>query len=288
VTPVSTESLAANGFVFTADLAGPRDGALVLLLHGFPQTRHAWRAELRALAAAGYRACAPDQRGYSAGARPAGVDAYRTDHLVADALALADALGAERFHLVGHDWGAAVGWATTLAASDRVISWTALSIPHPAAFVSALANDPDQQRRSRYFMLFRTPWLPELLFSFNRFALLKQMYASMPDAERDEYLRVFAEPGALTAALNWYRAMDVGAATRAPLGGNFDVVRPVLFIWGNRDVAVSRAAVEGQRPFMKGPFQEFELDASHWLMEEAADQVTPKVLAHLAAAETSA
>ena len=263
-------------------------GAPVLMLHGFPETSAMWTPLLDACRATGRPAVAFDQRGYSVLARPGDRDRYAIDLLVGDVLAVADALGWKRFHLVGHDWGAAVGWATTLAASDRVISWTALSIPHPAAFVSALQNDPDQQRRSRYFLLFRTPWLPELLFSFNRFALLREMYAPMPAAERDEYLRVFAEPGALTAALNWYRAMDTGAASRAPLGTSFDVHRPVLFIWGNRDVAVSRAAVEGQRAFMKGPFREFELDASHWLMEEAPDQVTPRVLEHFAAAETSA
>jgi len=277
--------IAAGGNEFRArivDLDQP--GAPVLMLHGLPETSAMWTPLLDACRAAGRPAVAFDQRGYSALARPTDRDSYAVDDLVGDVLAVADALGWKRFHLVGHDWGAAVGWVATMAASDRVISWTALSIPHPAAFGAALANDPDQQRRSRYFLLFRTPWLPELLFSFNRFALLNELYGPMPTAEKDEYLRAFAEPGALTAALNWYRAMDTRAAPR----GNLDVGRPVLFIWGNRDMAVSRAAVDGQRAYIKGPFQEYELDASHWLMEEVPDQVTPRVLAHLAAADASA
>ena len=107
-----TVQIETHGLTFTADLAGPSEGDLVLLLHGFPQTRHAWRAELKSLAAAGFRACAPDQRGYSVGARPDGVDAYRIERLVADALGIADTLGAESFHLVGHDWGGHLAWVT--------------------------------------------------------------------------------------------------------------------------------------------------------------------------------
>jgi len=284
-----TVRIAANGFEFRARIVDlDQAGAPVLMLHGFPETSAMWTPLLDACRAAGRPAVAFDQRGYSALARPTERDRYAIQDLVGDVLAVADALGWKRFHLVGHDWGAAVGWVATLAASERVISWTALSIPHPAAFGAALANDPEQQKRSRYFMLFRTPWLPELLFSFNHFALLSEMYGPMPTAEKAEYLRVFAEPGALTAALNWYRAMDLRALDGASLGASLDVVRPVLFIWGNRDVAVSRASVDGQRVYMKGPFQEFELDASHWLMEEVPDQITPRVLAHFAAADISA
>jgi len=254
----------------------------VLLLHGFPETSAMWLPLLSALADAGHPAVAFDQRGYSPGARPLGVDQYRLDLLVDDVLAVADALGWERFHLIGHDWGAAVGWLTAMTVPDRVRSWTALSIPHPAAFGAALASDPDQQRRSRYFVLFRTPWLPELLFSFNGFSLLESMYAPMSDVQRDEYLRVFGEPGALTAALNWYRAMDVSEAAATVAA---TVRQPVLFVWGNRDPAVSRAAVAGQGPYVTGPFQAVELQAGHWLMEEAPEQVIPPVLAHLAASD---
>ncbi|MGH9182018.1 MAG: alpha/beta fold hydrolase, partial [Acidimicrobiales bacterium] len=135
--------------VFDALAAGPDDGPLVLLLHGFPQSSGEWRSQLAALAGQGYRAVAPDQRGYSPGARPDGVDAYRMPLLVGDVLAMADELGAGRFHLVGHDWGAAVAWYTAAAHPDRLLSLTAVSVPHPMAFAKALASPSgDQAERS--------------------------------------------------------------------------------------------------------------------------------------------
>jgi pimeloyl-ACP methyl ester carboxylesterase len=264
------------------------DGAAtpVLMLHGFPETSAMWTPLLDAFATAGRPAVAFDQRGYSAGARPAGVDAYRTPALVGDALSVADALGWKRFHLIGHDWGAAVGWMTTLAAPERVVSWTALSIPHPVAFGRALTEDADQQARSRYFYLFRTPWLPELLFSFNGFRLLESMYGPMSPAQKREYLAVFSEPGALAAALNWYRAMDGAPAIAG--ASSAAVSQPVLFAWGNRDPAVSRAAVDGQRALLVGTFEEVELDAGHWLMEEVSDALVPRIVAFIGTVDAGA
>jgi pimeloyl-ACP methyl ester carboxylesterase len=267
---------------FRARVAGlGNPGTPVLLLHGFPETSAMWQPLLDALARAGHRAVAFDQRGYSPLARPDAVADYALPNLVGDVLAVADQLGWDEFHLIGHDWGAAVGW-TTVMQSRRVLSWTALSIPHTVAFGEALQKDPEQQRRSRYFLLFRTPWLPELLFAFNDFSLLKAMYAPMPAAQRDEYVAVLSEPGAMTAALNWYRAMNV-----ANSGPTFSarIAAPTLFIWGNQDVAVSRAAVEGQRQYFDGPFEEYELDAGHWLMEEVPELVIPRVVRHIATAD---
>ncbi|MEA3055414.1 MAG: hypothetical protein QOD30_846, partial [Actinomycetota bacterium] len=133
--------IAVGENTFEARVAGPDDGEPVLLLHGFPQTSYSWRAQLEALGAAGYRAIAPDQRGYSPGARPTEVEAYAIEHLVADVVGMADALGLERFDLVGHDWGAAVAWATAITRPDRVRSLAALSVPHPDAFRRALQGE---------------------------------------------------------------------------------------------------------------------------------------------------
>jgi pimeloyl-ACP methyl ester carboxylesterase len=270
--------ISARGMQFRARIAGTQ-GDPVILLHGFPTTSAMWEPLMTATVEQGFRVLAFDQRGYSPDARPGDTAAYAVPELVADVLAVADAAGVERFHLVGHDWGSAVGRGAVLRAPERVISWTAMSIPHPAAFTAALADDPDQQNRSSYFALFRTPWVPDVLFTFGGLRVLRSsVYAPMSAAERDEYVRVFSEPGALTAALQWYRAIDRSMAQQ-PADPKVNV--PTLFLWGTRDDAVARSGIEKQREFMTGPFREVELDAGHWLLEENARAVIPETLAHL-------
>ena len=272
--------IAANGLEFRArvvNAGGGGDG--VLLLHGFPQTSAAWEPVLGACAEAGLFAVALDQRGYSPAARPRKKADYSLDKLIQDVLAVADAVGLERFHLAGHDWGAAVAWGLAMQCPERVISLTALSVPHSYAFGAAVRTDPDQRRRSRYFLLFRTPILAELLLLFGRLKILRSvMYQHMPEAHAAEYERVFREPGALTGALNWYRAVGLGGT------GKFDgtIRLPTLFVWGNRDPAVGRKAVELQAPYLQGPHEVVELDAGHWLLEHRTDAVVPRILAHIA------
>jgi pimeloyl-ACP methyl ester carboxylesterase len=187
----------------------------------------------------------------------------------------------QQFHLVGHDWGAAVGWAAVMSRPESLLSWTSLSIPHIAAFSDALANDADQRKRSRYMLFFRTPLLPEAIFTFNHLAMMDDaLYHDMTDAQRAEYHAVFSEPGALTAALNWYRSPDGFGVAVAP-----KVRLPVLFIWGNRDPAVGRYAVESQRNFIEGQFDYHELNAGHWVMEEATDEVDSTILQFLRAVD---
>src|SRR5476649_69022 len=149
-TMTETHTVAIGELSFTVDIASPASGAPVLLLHGFPETRHMWRHQVEALGRRGYRAIAPDQRGYSAGARPSEVADYGTELLVKDALALMDALGAPRFHLVGHDWGGQIAWLIAAGHAERLRSLTVLSRPHPAAFARALQEDIAQAERSRH------------------------------------------------------------------------------------------------------------------------------------------
>ena len=267
--------IAANGFEFRARVAGlDNTGPGVVLLHGFPETSAMWNPLISLLADQGYRVVAFDQRGYSPGARPKGAAAYTIPQLVDDVFAVATAAGMQQFHLIGHDWGAAVGWAAVIARPEPLLSWTSLSIPHIAAFSDALANDEDQRRRSRYMLFFRMPWLPEAMFTFNHLALMNDaMYRDMSEPQRAEYNAVFAEPGALTAALNWYRAPGAFASGIVP-----KVRLPVLFIWGNQDPAVGRAAVDAQRNYIEGPLEFRELNAGHWLMEQQSDQVDSLIL----------
>jgi pimeloyl-ACP methyl ester carboxylesterase len=270
----------ANNFEFRARVAGfnqPQHTGNLILLHGFPETSIMYTPLIAAADAAGYRVVAFDQRGYSPGARPTGSDNYTGDRLVGDVLAVADAAGFDEFHLVGHDWGAAVGWQVVFAAADRINSWTALSIPHVVAFGDALENDPEQRSKSSYMAFFWLPFIPENTFGFNDFGLLDIFFGEHPKLEVQEYKAVLSEPGAMTGALNWYRA----GQGEADSGGSVDILTPTLFIWGNEDPAVAKAAVEGQRPFMKGPFRVTELTTGHWLMATATDPVVADVLAHI-------
>ena len=260
---------------FDALAAGPPDGRPVLLLHGFPQSAEQWEHQLSALAAAGYRGVAVDQRGYSPGVRPQGVEAYAPDELIADVVAIADALGWERFDLVGHDWGSAVAWMTAAAHPGRLRTLTAVSVPHWAAFGEALRSDPDQQRRSQYFVLFRTPGEAERrLLEDNG---LRRVFDGMPPERAERYVKRFSEPSALTAALNWYRAMQA-PSNRGPIS------TPTLYVWSTRDAAVGEVAARAVAQHLQGPYR-FEVleGVSHWVTEEAPEQMSALLLEHLGA-----
>jgi pimeloyl-ACP methyl ester carboxylesterase len=261
------------------DVAGPERGEVVLLLHGFPQTRHSWRAELRALSDAGYRACAPDQRGYSAGARPSAVDAYRTDWLVGDALLLADQLDApETFHLVGHDWGGQLAWMIAAQHPERVRTLSILSRPHPAAFARAMAGDPEQAGRSRHHRSFLRPEATDELLADGAARLRAALTGQgVPEADVAAYLSTLGERAALDAAVNWYRA--AGALTRAEVP---PVRVPTLYVWGNADATVGRPAAEATREFVKAPYRFVELPGiGHFVTDQAPGVFPLLLLAHL-------
>jgi len=275
----------ANGMVFRCRFAGAEDssGEPVILLHGFPETSIMWAGLMERLGGEGFRCFAPDQRGYSPGARPDVVEDYGYLALVSDVLALADNLGCARFHLVGHDWGSAVGWAILHLHPDRVRSWTAMSVPHLDAFASAIAEDPDQRKRSQYIGFFMLPEKPERSLSADNSAALRSLWSSIPKEQVDEYVSSFSQPGALTAALNWYRANTVLLQKRRE-GPKFGAVHhPTLLIWGNQDIAIGRAAVEQTAQYMKGPYRLAELNAGHWLVQEAPERVHEEILRHLRA-----
>jgi pimeloyl-ACP methyl ester carboxylesterase len=265
----------ARGLEFRTRVAGLKNpGPAVLMLHGFPESSHMWTPLLEAAARAGHRAAAFDQRGYSPGARPQAVAGYRRAELEADVLAVADALGFERFHLVGHDWGAVVGWGIAAGHPDRVRTFTALSIPHPAALLATTSGPP------LYIRLFRVPGLMETVMGFGGFALLDAMMGQVPAEQVAEYRAILSEPGAMTAAFDWYRALD--PQDNGSLG---PVSRPVLYVFGNGDmpVFVGEAPRAAQEALLTGPYRSVELDAGHWLIEERPDAVVDATLAHLAA-----
>ena len=273
----------ANGMTFRSRVAGLDNGTgePVILLHGFPETSIMWANLMERLADEGYRCFAPDQRGYSPNARPEGVEKYTYQELASDVVALADELGFGRFHLIGHDWGSIIGWIVLSLYPERVHSWTAMSVPHIDAFISAIADDADQQQRSQYIAFFRLPEQPEKTLTANNLEPLRALWSPMTEEQVEEYIAVFSQPGALTAALNWYRANSFGLE-KGYQGAMFGPVsHPTLLIWGNQDIAVGRAAVERTAQYMKGPYQLVELDASHWLIQEEPDSAYNEILAHL-------
>jgi pimeloyl-ACP methyl ester carboxylesterase len=264
---------------FDARAAGPDDGPLVLLLHGFPQSSRAWESQLTALASAGYRAVAPDQRGYSPGARPRGRRSYVVDRLVDDVLAMSNHLGALRFHIVGHDWGGAVAWFVAGRHPSLTQSLTVLSTPHPRALTRAVATSL-QGLRSAYVGFFQLPVVPEaVLGAGGGWALRTMLEASglHPDHAADYTRTMVRSPGALTAALNWYRAAGPAALARPP-----DVSVPTLYVWSTGDAALGRAAAEGTGRHVTGSYRFEVLDGvSHWIPEEVPDTVNRLLLEHL-------
>jgi len=275
--------ISVEDFVFDAVAAGPWDGELVLLLHGFPQAGYAWRNQLPVLAALGFRVVAPDQRGYSAGARPPEVSDYVIEELVGDVLGMATALGYERFHLVGHDWGAAVGWILASSAPERVRSLVALSTPHMTAFARAL-SDPNsaQSQASSYMTMFRSAG-SEQIFLANEAQLLKGILSQFSSSETDldVYLSVLGTPDALRAALNWYRAA-IPSQGDAPPASPAMVTAPTLYVWSTEDSAFDRGTAEDSEEFVTGPYR-FEVleGVGHWIAENATDDLNELLVEHL-------
>jgi len=229
-----------------------------------------------------------DQRGYCNGARPPDVGDYGIDALVADVLAVADTQGMERFDLVGHDWGAMVAWVTASRHPDRVRTLTAVSVPHPAAFAASLGGgDEDQVQRSSYIEVFRQVGVAEraLLGEDGSGDGLRAMFAASglaPDAgEVDVFVTAMLEPGALTAALNWYRAMS--AAAFADVG---KISVPTLYVWSTEDIALGRTAAEATAAWVAGPYR-FEIlpGVSHWIPEAAPCELNRLLLEHLGSSE---
>ncbi|MBN9514179.1 MAG: alpha/beta hydrolase [Alphaproteobacteria bacterium] len=271
-----------SGLTFTADVAGPANGPLVLMLHGFPESRHSWRAALPALAAAGYRAVAPDQRGYSPGARPDPADLanYAFDKLIADAIEIAAAAGyeSERFHLVGHDWGGQVSWGVASQHPKRLASLTILSRPHPSSFRRALLKeDGDQKHRSRHHRAFLDADTGKLLLADNARRLRDGLFGQgVPSAALEDHLSVLGNPEALEAALAWYRS-NKGLA--ADLG---TIAVPTLYIWGDVDATVGPDAAYGTAEFVAPSFaMEVLPNVGHFVMDQAPAKTTDLLLAHL-------
>jgi pimeloyl-ACP methyl ester carboxylesterase len=271
--------LDVNGFTFDAVAAGPDDGELILMLHGFPQTSFEWRHQMPPLAEAGYRVVAPDQRGYSPAARPPSIESYSIGLLASDVFGMADELGYDVFHVVGHDWGAAVAWVVTMIDPERVASVSAVSVPHPAALAKALADPSGEQAgKSGYVAFFQSPESTSQLIADDA-AFLRGIFAGagLTDEEEQVYVDALGTEAAIDAALNWYRATDFSVGGVAP-----DVAVPSLFVWGMDDIAIGRQAAELGADYVSGPYRFEPLqDVGHWVPEESPELLTALLLEHL-------
>jgi len=274
----------AGGLTFTGRACGPPGGRRVLLLHGFPQTSWAWRDELWALGRAGYRAIAPDLRGYSGGARPAAMGEYATERLLGDVLALADSMEMVTFDLVGHDWGGMLAWIVASRHPVRVRSLSVVSTPHPLALRhSLLGGDPAQASYGAGMEAFRAPEVPERLLlgadGSGRGLATLLAETGLDDEDAKMYVLGLTEPGALTAALNWYRATDNTA-----LVGLGPVTVPTLYVWSTGDEAFGRTAAEDTAACVHGPYT-FEIleNVSHWIPEMAPVELSHLLIRHLSA-----
>jgi pimeloyl-ACP methyl ester carboxylesterase len=262
-----------RGLEFAVRVEGDPAGEPVVLLHGFPQHAGAWDKVWPALVEAGHRVVLPDQRGYSPGARPPGRRAYSATELAADVLALLDELGLASAHLVGHDWGGGVAWGLASANADRVRTLTAVSTPHPKAMRTG-----SQAARSWYVGAFLVPAVPERVLLAARARFLRRLLrrSGLPAEAADGYADRMAEPGALTAALNWYRALPYARPSIGPI----DV--PTLYVWGADDVALGPIAATRTARWVRGPYTFVPLpDTGHWIPEAAPDALLGPLLDHL-------
>ena len=271
---------ARPGLHFDVGVAGPADGPPVLLLHGFAVSRHLWDSQLQALGAAGYFAIAPGQRGYSPGARPnpAEFAQYDIELLIGDALAVAETLApGRRFHLVGHDWGGSLSWDIAYTHAARVASLSMFSRPHPAAFTRALAEDPEQPKRSSHHKWFLADdAVPKLLAEDCRWLRERHAAQGIPPAQTAKHLSVLGNEAAMSAALAWYRARGT---VHRPIG---PIAVPTLYVWGNNDDTVGRMAAEGTAAQVAAPYRFVELDGvGHYAPDQMPERVNAELLGWL-------
>ncbi len=266
-----------DGLVFDVRDGGPPDGEPVVLLHGFPQDSSAFDRMAPLLHDAGLRTLAPDQRGYSPGARPGGRAAYRLREVAGDVLALLDAAGLDSAHVVGHDWGGIVGWALGAWYPERVRTLTALSVPHPGTIGRAVLTS-DQGLRSTYVAAFQVPVLPERLLLAGGGRALRGVLVNggLPEDAVERYVTRMLQPGALSSALAWYRAVPFGARD-----GVGTVTVPTLHVWSTGDAFLGRTATEATRDHVSGPYSLEVLEGvPHWIPELAAERTAELVVAH--------
>ena len=274
----------ANGLQLHTVIAGPEDGPLVVLLHGFPECWFTWRKQIVPLVKAGYRVVVPDQRGYNLSDKPAEMARYQIDYLTADVRELIRAMGREQAILVAHDWGGAVAWRFAMDYPHMVEKLVVMNAPHPVAFARELHRGWSQRVKSWYMTFFQLPWLPEALLDFSPPSTARLFFrgtAARKDAFSNAELTVMAaalaQPGALTNMINWYRA----AFRLRPAERNKIIASPTLLIWAEDDVALGRPLTHGLEKWIQRLTLYYIPHCGHWVQNEAPDEVNAQLLTFL-------
>jgi epoxide hydrolase 4 len=268
--------IATNAISLHVAQAGPPEGPLVFLLHGFPEFWYAWRSHIGRLAAAGLRVVAPDQRGYNLSDKPSGVGAYDLDVACADIMGLADRYGRKTFSIVGHNWGASVGWWMAMRHADRIERLAVLNAPHPAVWREAMRRNPAQRRKSRYVQFFRIPYLPELLLRQGNFLALANSFKDVvspqafTEADLEQYREAWSKPGAISSMINWYRAL-----LRKPMPPTEQcrVHVPTLVIWGTQDAFAERELADASARLCDEVRSVYLDHATHWVQHDEPERV---------------
>jgi pimeloyl-ACP methyl ester carboxylesterase len=270
------QQVTVGDLTFDLTVAGPVNGRPILLLHGFPQTAWSWRHVAAHLSRAGYRVLALDQRGYSPQASPDAVDAYAGAHLVSDVLGVLDALDLESVDVAGHDWGAAVAWQVASLFPTRVRTLTALSVPHPGAFVEALTFDPDQQARSGYLRDFASSGFEHVLLA-DEASKLRSLFGVGTGVDVEHVLGRVGTAPELRRALNWYAAQSLERTVATP-----HTPVPTLHVWSDADWALGEYGARATHRYVSGPYELVTLDGvSHWIPEHAPQRTAELIAGHL-------
>lgn len=281
--------ISTNGIQLHVMQAGPVDGPLVILLHGFPEFWFGWRHQIQPLAEAGFRVWVPDQRGYNLSEKPKGIQAYHIDTLALDIIGLIKAAGQEKAIIVGHDWGAAVAWHLATVYPSWVEKLGILNVPHPTVMIQTLRKSLKQLRKSWYIFFFQIPWLPEWGLGRRdaQGAIELLQRSSKPNTFSNEdlsnYRQAWTQPGALTAMINWYRALirgGLGVMFKKP--SNLPrITVPTLMLWGKKDIALGQEMAQLSIEICENGQLIFFEDATHWVQHDEPQQVTQLLLEFL-------
>lgn len=270
-----------DDLIFDCRTDGDKENELVIFLHGWPETSYMWKKLMSHFSEKGFYCVAPNLRGYSKDACPKGKKHYSLDKLAKDILGISKFLNTQKFHLVGHDWGAIIGWKIVHDYQDRILSWTGISVPHYQAFGKAIVMDTEQRKMSQYVKNFQLPYLPEEGIRKDDFKILRKLWKNSEPSQIDNYLKVFRNPKQLTASINYYRSNYtlLKKAAKDKILGDINV--PTLFIWGKKDIAIGSYAVNESHQYMKSDYEFIELDSGHWLIQTNYTELENAITKHI-------
>jgi len=277
-----TKKIKIDNFTFDCRIDGKEEDELVIFLHGWPETSYMWKKLMSSISKKGFYCVAPNLRGYSKEACPKEVEQYSLGKLAEDVIGIFKSFDKQNFHLVGHDWGAIIGWKLAHDHKNKILSWTGISVPHPQSFGKAMVMDEEQIKMSQYVKNFQTPNLPEEQIRKDDFKTLRKLWENCPNDQIEDYLKIFSQPNQLTATLNYYRSNYelLKSAVQAEILGDIHV--PTLFIWGNKDIAIGSTSVNEHHQYMKNEYEFLELDSGHWLIQTEYQELEKAIANHIA------